>query len=110
MSIERKKYLWLSVRIPYAFVSPFLSNSARSVYDGKWLDLEIDLHIEVVLFSEYGRKYCERVGYIGEWAVPLIGNYPDPIKDAIDLYIQSINVNNVFRKELSQVKESYEKQ
>ena len=67
-------------------------------YDGLWDNIGIELHFEYT-------RACPEVGiregmrYLQRWSVPLVGNYPDAVKDAVDDYLKDIDVEAVFEEQ-----------
>lgn len=92
------KTYYLHITVPFHLVADFLSESDFRRYDGQWDNIGIELHFD---YRPESRDVgiCEGMNYRGFWSVPLVGNYPSAIKDAIDKYLQSIDVEGEYGEE-----------
>lgn len=103
----RKKSWWLQVRIPFVDVAQFLTEEEYERYKEKFYDLEIDINLIVSPKDPDVGIPTETITYEGQWAVPMCGNYPDRIKDAIEEYLCSINVEETYQRKLYELMDSY---
>lgn len=83
--------LWVPVTIKAKDMGGFLSGADRALY------LDFDIQLCVSAIPSDGEWLME---YTGQWATPPVGNYPARILDAINNYLNSINVTASFKKEL----------
>lgn len=83
--------LWIPVTIPAKNLVGFLLGADKVRY------IEFDIQIRVIARPCDGEWLTE---YTGQWATPPVGNYPDRILDAINNYLNYINVTETFKKEI----------
>lgn len=83
--------LWIPVTIPAKNLVGFLLGTDKARY------IEFDIQIRVIARPCWGEWLTE---YTGQWATPPVGNYPARILDAINNYLNSINVTETFKKEI----------
>lgn len=98
---------WTPVKVAYADVEMYLSEMDYERYKGKYITLSIDLHFLVHPKDTEVGILEDWVEYTGEWAVPLVGNYPDAIKEAITKYLGSIDVIDVYGEKLEEQIEGF---
>ena len=86
---------WVPVSIPARDMSDLL----LLVDKAKYLQFDILIQVDVTPTIEGGI-----FEYTGEWSLPLIGNYPRRVLDAIDMHLGRIRVIDTFMDAIRKMK------
>lgn len=69
--------------------------------------IKIDLHFEYTPEDREVGIMTESFDWNGNWSLPACGNYPEKVKDAIDSFLGSIDVDARWGQEAAKQADSY---
>jgi len=84
---------YVPVEFTLTDVAEWLTESEYARYSKICPQIKINLHYDYTPEDQEVGIPDEYFEWNGDWSLPPIGNYPDKVKEAIDAYLNSIDVD-----------------